>query len=401
MEAVVKVLFDGFWWFQGPASNRQVQRDIIKSWAATFPADEIAVAVPSRDLAKFGDVELDAQILGTHLGQHALAATFELPRLCRQANADLVFSHNFTPWSGPSATFIHDVLFQTNQEWFTAPERAYFSNIPRLAKRASVVLTSSRSEAGRIMGMNPSLRHVEAIGLAVGTEIATVTPKAVALPGTASEFVLSVGRLNVRKNLSATLEAAMLSGAISGATPLVVVGEPDGRVEHMSPQVRAGVDSNSIIFLGRISDAELAWLYSNARALLFLSLGEGFGLPQLEARHFGCPILLSDLSVFREVSGPGAVYCDPLDVAGMAQAIAEVTKRGRLTAGPGVPLTTTWDQVVQRARDAIVRYQEVEEVDVREGIRIPPLPEPRRAHYDADRGSEVISLAGEQQPLDA
>ena len=234
----MKILFDGFWWFQGPASNRQVQRDLIKAWIQEFPMDEVALRLPLGTWRSTGRSSLAAQIVGTHLGQHALVATFELPRVARQVHADVVLSHNFTPWSGPSVTFIHDVLFQTNQEWFTAPERAYFSNIPRLARRASIVLTSSKSEAGRISTMNPTLQHVEAIGLAVGNDLATVTPREVALPSRATEFVLSVGRLNVRKNLSATLEAAIQSGAITAERPLVVVGEPDGRVEHMSDPVR-------------------------------------------------------------------------------------------------------------------------------------------------------------------
>jgi len=72
--------------------------------------------------------------------------------------------------------------------------------------------------------------------------------------------------------------------------------------------------SKNIIFLGRVDDEKLVELYSNALFFIYPSLYEGFGIPPLEAQACGCPILLSDITVFREVYGNSVHYCNPLDV---------------------------------------------------------------------------------------
>ena len=65
----------------------------------------------------------------------------------------------------------------------------------------------------------------------------------------------------------------------------------------------------NIIFTGYVSDLEIPTLYSNAMMFVFPSFYEGFGTPNIEAQHFGVPLLCSDIPVFREVAGEGAEYC--------------------------------------------------------------------------------------------
>lgn len=362
----MRILFDGHWWFDGPASNRMVQREMIQAWVSTFPGDDVVVAVPHSALTKQTRTGPETRVVTTRAGQHALATTTELPRLARRVGADVILAHNFTPWSGPSATFIHDVIFQTHPEWFTRAEQMYFSAIPSLARRASVVLTSSHSEAERISTLNPRLRSVVPVGLAVGASLRDTVPRRPALPRGLGAFVLSVGRLNIRKNLGATIEGALLSGAIAPDRPLLIVGEPDGRAETFPPTVRAEIERGSIVFLGRVSDSELAWLYTSASALLFLSLDEGFGLPQLEALTFGCPVLLSDIPVFREVSGRHAEYCDPTNVDDIGHGIRRVLDRGRNASGDR-PVLPAWSEVVTRVRAALLDSERV--IDLREPLR--------------------------------
>ena len=124
-----------------------------------------------------------------------------------------MIAQNFTPVTGRSAVFIHDVLFQTNPEWFTPLERIYLAAIPHLARRACCVLTSSRSEAERISRSNPGLAPVQPVGLGVKRSLTDVRPT---LPDAAGDgpFLLMVGRLNVRKNLATALRAALLSGTV-------------------------------------------------------------------------------------------------------------------------------------------------------------------------------------------
>jgi O-antigen biosynthesis alpha-1,3-rhamnosyltransferase len=76
--------------------------------------------------------------------------------------------------------------------------------------------------------------------------------------------------------------------------------------------------------LGYVDDAPLLALYRGARFLVFPSLYEGFGLPLLEAMAVGCPVVCSDLPVFREVAGAAAEYAPLEDAAGWIAALRRI-----------------------------------------------------------------------------
>lgn len=80
-----------------------------------------------------------------------------------------------------------------------------------------------------------------------------------------------------------------------------------------------------------VSEDQLRAMYSRAACLIFPSLYEGFGLPIIEAQASGCPVFTSNRAPMTEVGGAGAVYFDPTDPEGAAQAVAEnLADRGRM-----------------------------------------------------------------------
>ncbi|WP_394553149.1 glycosyltransferase family 4 protein [Agromyces sp. MMS24-JH15] len=322
----MRVLFDGFWWGEGPISNRQVQREFILAWIEQYPHDEVLVAVRRRHL-ETARAELPAgvQVVGASLAPHGVSVILELPVTARRVRADVMVTHNFTPAFGRSAVFVHDLMFVTSPEWFTPLERAYFALMPATIRRSRVVFTSSASEAGRIRRV-AGARPVVPVGLDVGGSLRNAVPRRPDGLDGVEAFHLSVGRLNARKNLENAILGALGSGLLSPATPLVVVGEPDGRRSELASAAEA-IDDGRIRFLGHVDDGELAWLYSNTRGLLFLSRDEGFGMPTLEAYEFGAPVLASDIPVFREILGDHAVYADPSDPVGIAAALHRLPPR--------------------------------------------------------------------------
>ncbi len=342
----MRILFDAYWWIEGPFSNRTVQREFIWAWAAEFPEDELVLMVPDQHLdASRRDAPRAARIVGTRLRPHAAAAGLAAARIARRVRADLTVTHNFAPVSGPSAVFIHDMLFKTNPEWFTASERAYFALMPLLAPRAGAVITSSETEATRIRTVQPRLPVVRSVGLAIRTSLRTAEPLRPAhVP---DRFLLTVGRMNVRKNLVTTIRAAVLSGAVSPECPLVAVGGSDGRTEQLPPQVRAAIESRAVIMLDEVTDGELAWLYSHARLFVFLSLDEGFGLTPVEALAFGAPCVVSDIPVFHETLADRVRYAPPRDVGAASTAIAQALADDRpAVSAPDL----SWSQCVARIR---------------------------------------------------
>lgn len=330
----MRVVFDAFWYVDGPPSQRHVLREIVATWSDLFPADELILVVRRRTSSAAIESAPDGvRVRSSRLYPHALLATLSVGRVARAEGATGVLSHNFAPRfrAGVSAIFLHDVLFVDHPEWFTRFERVYFSFMPRLIKRADIVFTSSVTEVDRIARVTRA-PAIAPVGIGLSEELIGVASddgvgRRLALAQ--HSFLLAVGRLNVRKNLGRTIAGLLGSGSISKQRPLVVVGSGDGKGEVLSAAAEAAVEEGTLIFAGHVTDAELRWLYENAAAAIFASLGEGFGMPPVEAAYFGCPLVVSDLPVFRETVGEWATFVDPMSPEDIARGVVEVLARAR------------------------------------------------------------------------
>ncbi|MCM3697150.1 glycosyltransferase family 4 protein [Microbacterium oleivorans] len=264
---------------------------------------------------------------------------------------DAVVSQNFTPLTGRGqfirATFLHDALFRDRPQWFTLSERLYLGVASLTLPRARRVLTSSKAEADRIRRVFPRVRaRVAAVGLSVPLDLDQPggVPSLVAIE---RPFILAVGRLNVRKNIQRLIRV-FSRGGLAERFDLIIVGAPDGKSEAVT-------DVAGVHFTGHVTDSELISLYSQCEFFVFPSLGEGFGLPLLEAARFGAPSAASDIPPFREIN-TAAVYFDPHDDKSMAEGLAEMASQHRRSANgsKGVPaVALSWADVAVAARSAM------------------------------------------------
>jgi alpha-1,2-rhamnosyltransferase len=103
-----------------------------------------------------------------------------------------------------------------------------------------------------------------------------------------------------------------------------------------------------------VGDDDLAFLYERARALVLPSFAEGFGLPIVEAAARGRPVLCSDIPVFREVGGAGAIYFRVNDPRALAHCVKEFLA-GNIAADPAQATRTTWAQAARRIVEVIAR----------------------------------------------
>lgn len=152
-------------------------------------------------------------------------------------------------------------------------------------------------------------------------------------------FLLYVGNAYPHKNLEILLR---VFSRLHGEYPdlrLVLVGKLDYFYERVREAARSlnlwqkGNINSPIIFPGYVPDAQLEILYAEARAYIFPSLYEGFGLPPLEAMAKGCPVLSSDRASLPEILGNAAIYFNPEDEAEMILKIKEVLIDKELRAG--------------------------------------------------------------------
>lgn len=330
----MKVVFDAYWWVEGPSSLRHVLREIVIAWHDSFPEDELVLVVRHAHLSRAAEgLPSGVTLRTTAMWPQALAAAVSVPATARRITADIVITHNFAAHSAGalSAVYLHDVLFLTNPEWFTRVERAYFSFMRRLAPRADIVFASTSTEGQRI-AQHTRARAVIPVGLGLSSELANSSDEEVEPLLEPRSYLLTVGRLNVRKNVAGVIRAALATGLISPQRPLVVVGEPGGRRTELDDAAMAAVTSGAVIFTGLVSEARLRWLYRNTSLFVCLSLGEGFGMPPVEAAYFSATTLVSDLPVFRETLGGAASYVDPRDEHAVARAIARGVREGESRA---------------------------------------------------------------------
>jgi glycosyltransferase-like protein len=152
---------------------------------------------------------------------------------------------------------------------------------------------------------------------------------------------LTVGGLEPRKGSLALVEAlARTRATVHPAPQLAVVGGhsfQDHRPYRERCLARAeelGLDRESLVLLGTVSDAELPAWYHTAGAFVFPSVAEGWGLVVLEAMAAGLPVVASDLPVFREyLTDDDALLVPPGDPERLAAAMARLAGDAKLRAG--------------------------------------------------------------------
>lgn len=132
-------------------------------------------------------------------------------------------------------------------------------------------------------------------------------------------YLLAVGSDNPSKNFAALMQA--FRALKKRDTRLVVVGGTNGAVFSSAQSPSDEVDDPRVVRTGRLSDAQLKSLYTHARAFVFPSLYEGFGIPPLEAMGVGCAVVAADAASIPEVCGDAAGYFDPCNMASITAAL--------------------------------------------------------------------------------
>ncbi|MDQ6767467.1 MAG: glycosyltransferase family 4 protein, partial [Candidatus Eremiobacteraeota bacterium] len=141
-------------------------------------------------------------------------------------------------------------------------------------------------------------------------------------------YVLFVGEPELRKGVATLMEAmSLLPSAMREATELVIAGATGQYPLPPTP------DSVRLRNVGWVDDETLASLYAGARAFIYPSQYEGFGLPMIEAMACGTPVIASDAPGLREAGGPAALYVPPGDAQALAKAIEAVLDDAALAAG--------------------------------------------------------------------
>ncbi len=243
-----------------------------------------------------------------------------------------------------SVTTVHDLGYLHYPEAHRPADRRYLDwSTAWSARQSRAVIADSvatRDDLVRAYGIVSDKIHVIYPGAQPGLALVTNSKEiaqARARYGIGERYLLYVGTLQPRKNLSRVVEAfrrLVAANRLEGVQ-LVLAGKQGWLYDDLFAQVDAAGLRERVLFPGYVEDADLAPLISGATAFVFPSLYEGFGMPVLEAQACGVAVMTGKNSSLPEVAGDAALLVDPLDVdaiaAAMQRLVDDATLRQQLT----------------------------------------------------------------------
>jgi glycosyltransferase involved in cell wall biosynthesis len=245
---------------------------------------------------------------------------FKLPKIYHQLKSQLLFSPL------PEAPLfsdcryivtIHDVIPLRFPKRFSplTPYHRYY--IPQISAKAQHIICNSQATAQDIIKFyNIPASKITAIPLAYDrTHFRPVLDKWQGNP-----YFLYIGRHDPHKNLHRLINA--FAKLPNNEYELWLAGPVDKRYTPLLKQQAEELGLlKQVKFLNYVPYAELPQIISNAIALVFPSLWEGFGFPVLEAMGVGTPVITSNLSSLPEVAGDAAILINPYDIQEMTEAM--------------------------------------------------------------------------------
>lgn len=269
----------------------------------------------------------------------------------------------------PVVATVMDAIPLAHPEWVSKRLRTFknaaFRQMARSTKRIITISEYSKADIVHYFGIPAERVSVTYLGVnpAYAQPVAAEMRQAVLQRyGLEAGFFIFVGTIQPRKNVARIIEAhRMLPEEIQKAFPLVIVGRNGWGTDELLPELLALQARRCGCWLDKVTDDELHALLQSARALVYPSLYEGFGLPVLEGFAAGLPVISSSTTSIPEVAGDAALLVNPeqsVEIADAMQRLAEddglaadLVKRGR-----GRVKDFTWAEC---ARQTLAVYQNV------------------------------------------
>jgi glycosyltransferase involved in cell wall biosynthesis len=142
-----------------------------------------------------------------------------------------------------------------------------------------------------------------------------------------AKYILYVGVIEKTKQVESIIKAfALLHESLKKEHAVIIVGEKGNAYGNVMATVHACSLDKKVRFLGYVPDRDLYCIYKKARAFVFPSRIEGFGLPVLEAMGYGTPVIASDIPVISEVTGDAAFLVNTDDIYALGDIMEKVLR---------------------------------------------------------------------------
>jgi glycosyltransferase involved in cell wall biosynthesis len=281
------------------------------------------------------------------------------------ARGDLVVmadeAWNYPAWSAAAkarregahvALFVHDLIPLRHPQYCAPLFSEVFARwLPRmLACSDAVVCNSGATEsdlrawcAQQQLALPPTahIRLGSDLPAGRGGEVRDALSR---FAGETAPFFLAVGSIEPRKNVGMLLDVFEGLWRQGASARLLVAGRPHPQCADLVAKLRAHPElGRRLLILFDGTDAEIELAYDRCRALVFPSLAEGFGLPLVEARARGCPVIASDLPALSELADEGVFLFAAGDAEALTARVAEHIATDRRSTAGRMPVFTWRD----------------------------------------------------------
>jgi len=288
-----------------------------------------------------------------------------LPKACHQYNIDLLHIQYIAPLFGlPKYTkmlnTIHDI------SWKFVPQHIKFLDkfllntlIPQSIQKSDAIITVSKHSKyaiQNIFGTNFNKIHNIYNGGHISNIPTVISNSQKVGMALKKEYILYLGSLQPRKNIPIALQAfaKYIESNPDSKLKFIIAG---GKGYNYDTQIDETISKynlqDRVIFVGFITDEEKILLLKQAKAFMYLSLYEGFGIPIIEAMSLNTPIISSNLSCLPEVVGDAGILVDPYDVEAITKSITTLVHNPLIAKeyrekGLERAKTFTWQNMVQQ-----------------------------------------------------
>ncbi|MEL6495990.1 MAG: glycosyltransferase family 1 protein [Cyanobacteria bacterium J06623_7] len=285
---------------------------------------------------------------------------FQLPKIYRQLKANLIYSPLpeaplYT--QARSVVMCHD-LIPLRFPRLTSPLTNYFRYVvPQVLRQAEHIICNSQATASDLVDRY-GISAAKVTPILLGYDRTNFYPRPV--NDTEHPYFLYLGRCDPYKNLSRLIAA--FAALPNRDYHLAIAGSPDPRfTPQLQQQVRELDLTERVRWLNYLSYEELPVIISNAVALIFPTLWEGFGLPALEAMACGTPVITSNLASLPEVTGDAAMLINPYSTEEITFAMVAIaednTVRSQLSQlGLAQAKRFSWEKTGRETREVLKRF---------------------------------------------
>lgn len=315
-------------------SGRYVER-LVTYLQDVDAANQYTVLVPQKDKDYWKPRNKNFTVVTVPYTNYSFNEQAGFLRFLNKLNADLV--HFCMPqqpvaYKGKKVTTFHDLTllktYNSDKNWFVYRSKQHVGKyvFKKVAQDSNHIIAITQHTKKDVQELTPIPEDKISV-IYEASDVSTVAPKKYTSPF--KKYILYVGQQSDYKNIKRLGDAHQILLAKYPDLGLILVGKTNNAIAANEAYFKQRNYAN-IHFTGFIEDPQLSWLYANAKAYVFPSLMEGFGLPGLEAMGYGTPVVSSNATCLPEVYGQAAHYFNPIDTSDIAEAIDQVLSDDKL-----------------------------------------------------------------------